>query len=245
MILVVKSRNDKIGPADTTAATYLPLSTCPSTCPFRHNGCYAEYGVFVRRCADDVEKQTEGMGLGAIIEHEAVEIEQAAANDPRVTGRPLRLHVSGDIRLVRHAIRLARAATAWKDADGGPIWVYTHLWRSIPRKAWGPDIASLASVDNPGQAWDADREGYAPALVVPHFQGRKSWRENGWKWIACPAQHSNTMCTSCRLCWKADRLRAKCKGVVFEVHGPLRGVHRAVIKTQELLGIQLVLDLND
>lgn len=87
MFLVTHSKNTKIGNA---AATYAPIKqTCPSSCPLRDRGCYAQgghVGMQSNRLADLVD----GMNGDTIAILEAAEIRDNSPSWPL----PLRLHVS-------------------------------------------------------------------------------------------------------------------------------------------------------
>ncbi len=136
------------------ATTYASIrATCPTDCELRTSGdCYAmggHVGLQVRRL--------DAAGDGR--SHLRAAREEAAAIAALPPDRDLRLHTSGDARTPAAAGILARAVAVWQQAGGsGAAWTYTHAWRSVPRKAWGP-VSVLASLDRPELAREALRRG--------------------------------------------------------------------------------------
>lgn len=196
------------------AATYAPLSTCPTSCPFAGNGCYAEgghVGRLTRKLAR--ERAPQGPLREARDEGKALE---ALPTD----GRPLRLHVSGDCRTDAAARALSASVARWQSAGGGDAWSYTHAWRRVPRDAWG-GVSVLASCETAAEVEAATARGYATARVVAEFEGERTDSRG----IACPAQTVGTSCVDCGLCLRADRLR---RPILFAAHGPTRLVRAAL-----------------
>ena len=229
--LVLDSKNAKIG---QVAATYASIaSTCPPTCPFMGEGCYAQtghVGFTVRRLDAD----------GACAEDAALYEASLIARGPGAGGRdlPLRLHVSGDARTPVAAELLGRAARAWRSKGGGPVWTYTHAWRDVPRDAWGPAVNVLASCESTADGAKAVAAGYVPAVVVDkHPPNGRAYEKDGIKWIPCPNQTRSTpatdkepardvTCVSCRLCFDTARLASMGAGIAFAAHGS--GTKRAL-----------------
>ena len=211
MFFVMHSGNSKIG---ASAATYASIAkTCPSSCPLRGEGCYAQggnVGMHVRR----LDARTADMSADDCARLEALEIEAASYGAPK--GHPLRLHVSGDATTARRAGYLARAAKRWQ----GPVWTYTHAWRNVPRHAWGR-VSVLASCEQAWQASAALDAGYAPSLVVSeHPADGKAYRDAfGTKIIPCPSQTRGVLCTECKLCWQDSKLVKDRAAIAFSAHG--------------------------
>lgn len=200
-VLVMQSGNAKTGP---TAATYLPLTTCPTSCAMRGSGCYAELGN-VRLHAN---RRALTMTAREAASREAIEI--AAARPP--VGRALRLHVSGDVPDAGSALRVAIAARLWRANGGGPVWTYTHRWREIPRRAWGDSISVLASCETDADELNARARGYAVARVIEQLPADGRATEAG---IPCPAQmRAGVQCATCRLCWSDPQ-----RTILFGAHG--------------------------
>src|SRR5262245_14843732 len=156
---VAKSANQKVGPV---RVTHRSQASCPTDCPFRASGCYAEQGL-------------QGMvtrRLNRSTETDPVVIarENAAAIDRLPTGAvPLRIDIVGDDTTAEGARITGAAAARYRVRGGGPVWKYTHSWRAIPRNAWGPALSILASCETTDHVKDAHARGYAAALVVDGF----------------------------------------------------------------------------
>lgn len=208
MFLVMYSTNTKIG---DMAATYLPIEyTCPSTCPHKNNGCYAQMG-YVGYQVSRLERVTEGQKYYDIIRKEAQEI---VKNGPRANGRTLRLHVSGDVRTNATALLLGKAATKWD----GQVYSYTHSWRQIKRSSW-KNISILASCENIKQAKEAWKHGYAASIIVAKHEQDKAYMMDDMKIIPCPQQTRDITCENCGLCMKDKMLHQQKAVIAFAAHG--------------------------
>lgn len=216
---VYNSKNAKLGGISATYATI--AGTCPSSCKLKNNGCYAglsNAGIHSRRM--DRQWAEDMKSPYALARMEANLIDAARASRA-ILGRPLRLHVSGDTRTRKAAAALANAAKRWHNAGGGPVYSYTHAWKTVPRKFWG-QISILASVEKAKEADRAFKEGYIPAIVVSEFpNGSKSFRMKGsdLNFIPCPSQSGDATCNSCRLCMKDEKLRKTKSAIAFAAHG--------------------------
>src|SRR5262245_8197094 len=86
------SDNAKTG---RVSATYAAQASCPTTCPFLRNGCYAELGAsFAGFTTNRLNKAAAADGARALEVAKA----EAAAIATLSGKRPLRLHVVGDCR---------------------------------------------------------------------------------------------------------------------------------------------------
>mgnify|MGYP000857668461 CR=1 FL=1 len=208
MFLAFKSANAKLG---DMAATYLPIKqTCPDTCALKETSCYAQtsfVGMHVKR----LEKKFAGYKPNHLVYLESLEIKKVG---PKAKGKPLRLHVSGDVQSVKSVKHLANAAEKWD----GPVYSYTHSWKNIPVKNWGK-ISVLASVENISDAAAALKAGYAPAIVVKHHEDEKAYMNNGIKIIPCPNQTRDVKCQKCGLCMNSNMLKEQNAAIAFSVHG--------------------------
>lgn len=208
MFLVMHSANAKIG---DLAATYLPIeATCPTTCPHKGNGCYAQggnVGFHVHR----LEKATKGLKSYDLIRKEAREIIKAGKD---ANGRSLRLHVSGDVRTNATARLLGNAAIRWI----GKVYTYTHSWRQVTRSSWGP-ISVLASCETLQQASQAWEKGYAAAVIVPEHKSDKAYTVGDMKVIPCPQQTREVTCEKCGLCMSDAMLHKQKAVIAFAAHG--------------------------
>lgn len=217
VIYVESSKNSKLGDAD---ATYVSIkATCPTSCSLKNSGCYAQFGyIGIQLARMDNEKSTLEVAR-----------EEARALDfsykgGRVPGRNLRLHVSGDSRTIKGTKLINSAVGRWKARGGAKVWSYTHCWKTISRKLWS-NVSVLASVETVKEANEAVKFGYAPAIVVNHFNSPKAFKLAGSdiKWIPCPAQTVNRNCSNCRLCWNDKMLIQNNLGIAFEAHGVGKG----------------------
>ncbi len=226
MYAVLHSKNAKVG---DVAATYAPISqTCPVSCPLRDNGCYAQsgnVGFKVRR----TEEYSAGMNGDTVATLEGDEIADMALHAPR--GHALRIHVSGDATTDYRAQQMARGALVWN----GPVWSYTHAWRTVKRQSWGR-VSVLASCESLADVMAAFKVGYASALVVAHHpaDGRAFRTPEGVKVIPCPSQTRDVKCTECRLCWNASNLIAQGACISFSAHGATKKRTLKVLQTHEV-----------
>lgn len=213
--LALRSTNGKTG---LCAVTYASIASTCGACGLKHKGCYAQGG----RVAMIVARLDSHDATAIQAAHaEAALIRQNAKRAP--DGYPLRLHASGDARTATCALILSDACKEWR----GPVWTYSHTWRTVPRAAWG-SVSVLASIEDPRDGRVALRAGYAPALVVhAHPKDGRSWRSHGVTWIPCPEQTRGVACIKCRLCFDADALKERRTGIAFAVHG--NGAKRAHI----------------
>lgn len=215
--------NRKLG--DKVAATYSSIEgTCPSTCKLKDETCYAQVsfvGIHTARLNRNNEKlkytATEIAGLEAKLIDESF-------GGKKVDGRPLRLHVAGDVRTRKGVTYLSNAAKRWLARGGGKVWSYSHAWATLPKSLWN-SISVLASVDSIEEANKAVKAGYAPAIVVDKFNTDKAFTIEGSdvKWVPCPNQTHDVTCVDCGLCLNADKLFAQNKGIAFAVHSARKG----------------------
>lgn len=216
---VKESKNRKLG--ERVSATYSSIKgTCPDTCELKGTTCYAETGYVGIQVAR-LDKALKKLPWDAtkIARQEAKLIDESFKGG-EVDGRALRLHVAGDVRTQKGVKYLANAAMRWQARGGDKVWTYSHAWRKLPRKLW-KSISVLASVDSVKEANEAVKAGYAPAIVVDHFDGDKAFKIKGSniKWIPCPNQTRDVSCADCGLCLNEHKLTAQKAGIAFSVHG--------------------------
>jgi hypothetical protein len=139
-------------------STYTSISaTCPDSCAFKRGpngeagGCYADAGKTVHTIAR-LDREAEPFSGDDVVVSEADLIDRAfpagMPQDGARGGRDLRLHVGGDTTSATRPTFLGKAATRWRERGGGKVWTYTHRWKTVPRRNWGPDISVLASVED-------------------------------------------------------------------------------------------------
>jgi len=218
-IFVRRSKNVKVG---NVSATYASIkNTCSSTCPLKANrSCYA-MNSFVGMVNRRMNSRARQYSPLQVARSEAKAINESYRGGKVPAGRMMRMHVSGDCKVVKGVRLLAKAAVRWTARQGGPIWSYTHSHAHVPRKEWGT-ISVLASIESVSQVAAVRASGYAPALVINSFVSDKAFSVPGCDtvFIPCPAQTKDKVsCESCKLCTRADWLFATNKGIAFAVHG--------------------------
>lgn len=212
---VVNSDNSKIGKCD---AVYLSMKTCPSSCPLKGNGCYAE-DSYVGMLTSKLNKEAADLGSIKLAMNEAQVIRESYKGG-HVPNADLRLHVSGDCSSVRAVGYVRRAVEDWRRRGGGSVWSYTHAWKEVHRKHWGL-VSCLGSIERVEDVDAVRKQGYVPAVVVSHLESAgKSFEGGGVKFIKCPAQEKENMtCDKCRLCFDDKKLLNKNMGIAFSSHG--------------------------
>lgn len=219
-IYVSDSGNSKIMGSKKVDATYCSINaTCPNTCELKGKGCYAELS-FVGIQTTRLNNEASQLTALQVARAEAKAIDNCYNGGAVPAGRDMRLHVAGDSRTVTGTRIINKAVGRWKRRGGGDCWSYTHAWRSVPRSEWN-NVSILASVSSTAEVAEARKQGYAPAIVVPEFNGDKAFTLEGsdTKWIPCPAQTRNKGCSDCRLCFNANRLHNDNFGIAFAAHG--------------------------
>lgn len=215
VLVTAETQNKKLGHA---AATYVAKQSCPDTCAFKSNGCYAEHTAtrahWDRITAGSLDKTPLDLARA-----------EAAAIDALPADRDLRLHVAGDsateegTRLIADACgRYVVRSKFWHLERPVKVWAYTHAWREVPRAAWGV-ISVLASCETPADVEAARARGYAAALVVPRFDADATYRVGEQKLVPCPQQTRDKVCTDCRLCFDDTRLQKAGLAIGFALHG--------------------------
>jgi hypothetical protein len=212
-LAVETSSNAKLGPI---SATYASQASCPPSCPWFRNGCYAERGL--------VGWQTRRLNRSAV--RGALRIAQAEARaiDTLTGDRLLRLHVVGDARTDAAARDLGMAADRYTRRGNVPrhgrkVWGYTHAWRTVARSSWGQAVSVLASVETVREAREAMAKGYAAAVVVSAFERPGAYPIDGTTVVPCPHQTRGVTCRECGLCRDDERLRSAGLVIAFEAHG--------------------------
>lgn len=197
------------GNAKTDApGTYRPVGrTCPSSCRFLGNGCYAQsgnVGIHQGRASTEIDAAIIGAAVAMV--------------HARLTGRVARLHVSGDFGQDRinlgYVVQLNSLADAVNRATGQPFgtvvaWSYTH-------HAVSPDSSGLRAMARHGiMVRVSDLAGPGGAIVHPFADVPRLRQETGLRLAKCPAQLvESTTCASCTLCWTRPDV-----GIVFDPHG--------------------------
>jgi hypothetical protein len=206
VLVTAVSANRKTGACATTAVSQ---ESCPLDCPFRGNGCYAEYGpqgIITRRL---------NASLDPVV---ALALEEARRIDALPADRPLRVHVVGDCATAESATLVGAAMVRYATRGQTFAWTYTHAWRAVPLAAW-QGASVLASCESVADIEAAEARGYATALVVSEHPGRKVYTRGTRQILPCPNEFGGPQCLDCGLCAKPTMLRARKLTIGFAAHG--------------------------
>ncbi len=204
-----RSENRKTGPIPVTMS---PQATCPSTCPLKGAGCYAESGPMSmawRRLNGH-----EGMDWQAMLSH----IRALPA------GQLWRHNTAGDLPHVNGKLN-ARALQQLVEANAGRRgFTYTHHKLSAYnaaalRHANANGFVVNASTETLKQADAAMDQGLPAVVVLPSDAKDDLKTPAGRRVVVCPAtKRTDVMCFNCRLCANASRDYV----IGFHAHGTRR-----------------------
>ena len=197
--LTTSSANIKTGPIPVSTSS---KATCPASCPFAGNGCYAEAGPLNLHW-QKVTNGERGLALPDFL----------AAIAALPAGQLWRHGQAGDFphnagRISRRYVRGLIAANRGRNG-----YTYTHhnlqlgenlsLIRSANRNGFTVNVSteSMAAADS------AIAAGLPAVLAVPSDEERVTWQTAaGNRVLVCPAQRSDTKtCADCKLCHKRGR----------------------------------------
>lgn len=218
VLVVPESGNTKIG---ELAATYVSQVTCPNTCPFRNNGCYAELG----NCGNVTRR------LNRSLETDLVEIATLEAReiDALPGDRDLRVHVVGDCPTEESAVIVGAAMVRYEHRTGRRAFTYTHAWRTVPSSAWqGANV--LASCESIADVQDARALGYATSMVVPEHASPKAYSHENVRVVPCPNQTLGRTCEQCRLCMRTEILKEAGLTIAFDAHGARSSIVKSIVR---------------
>lgn len=208
------------------SSTYVSISaTCPDTCEYKDNGCYAQagHGYNGMGVLDEIAEE-HGWSAFMTSHAEAHDIDctfpRGVPQDGARGGRDLRLHVGGEVSCTRGARELAKAAKRWRARGGGAVWTFTKRWRQVPRSAWG-SVSVLASIIKVEDIERARKRGYVPAITMTHYPSPKPFRipSTGDLVIPCLYETQGKTCVECRMCLDDEKLRRHKIVIGFELHG--------------------------
>ena len=197
--------NSKLGPG-AVGATRPVGPTCPLTCQFHPDRpdpsaarCYATMG-------NTGLHQVRAQGMDG--ETARARLLAHYANGIRL----IRLNVAGDVVTPAGGLDREYLASLWKVAREMPdaqIWAYTHAWREfgpVDLAAVPPNVALLASVDNPREIQEARDLGFERFARVSYDESDRMPGE-----LYCPVDRAKYhgaktahTCQTCRLCWKPN-----------------------------------------
>jgi hypothetical protein len=213
------ANNAKTGPIPVTTSS---RSTCPSTCSFKGNGCYAENFPLSLHW----NRVTAGKGLSWADFVDEVSRFKA--------GQLWRHNQAGDLPGAGDVIDGVALRQLVKANRGRRGFTYTH---------YPPTAANLRALRHANKNGftvnlsadslaDADRLaplGLPLVVVVPEgWTGRQT--PGGRKVTLCPAQHKEYVtCATCQLCQNAGRNAI----VAFEAHGARRKTVTLISRARE------------
>jgi hypothetical protein len=207
---IEKTRSQKVG---DVSVTYAPVQSCPSTCRFLNNGCYAQNG----HCGFTFRRLSNALKSKARVRPSEIAKAEAKAITGLSGARHLRLHVSGDCKTPEAAEILSNAADNYIKKHNKRVWTYTHSWDVIPRHKWG-NISVIASCETFDEVKKATKSGYATCLTR-YKPFDKSFMWNGYKMIPCLEQTRGINCDKCMLCMKDEMLLRNKSIVCLFSHG--------------------------
>lgn len=202
-----KSSNAKVGPIPVTTSE---RDSCPPTCPFLKNGCYADSGMYTRLHWDKISAGERGDTLEAL--HKQVR--------KLPEGQLWRHNVAGDLKHTDGAIDAPALWQLVAANTGRRGFTYTH---HVPEgdnldAIEGANRAGFTvniSCNSPAEAVVMQSRTTAPVVttVAPEF-----WAEGDkvGPVVRCPAEtRDDVSCATCQLCQRAER-----KVIVgFTAHG--------------------------
>lgn len=230
-LLIAKSKNKKTG---RMAVSTSPRQTCPTSCPFRDNGCYASYGplmIWWDRCSQSVDdpaeswrsfcKSVSGLPYGTILRHN-----QAGDFVPRDRSNPIEIDAQAAGDLV--------AACHFGCVKG---YTYTHYpvlySENFPRKVVEKNRSliewmnqdgfvvnvSANSLSHADAILDSGLRAPVTALVKSGTIGRNFRTSKDRSVVICPAMWKEGMtCINCKGCMSANRRTI----IAFPSHGTCR-----------------------
>ena len=205
-----KSKNAKVG---NMAATTSTAKTCPTSCPFKDNGCYADSGP-LKLHWDKVTEGERGDDWPTFID----KIKDLPA------GSKWRHNQAGDLPGDTKDLDSTKCVDLAKANEGKRGFTYTHydvlnnfqnaITVNMMNHLGFTVNVSANNLEHADQLCDLD---IAPvATVLPIEQTTNTVTPKGRKVVVCPATYKDDVsCASCMLCEKWDR-----KVIVgFPAHG--------------------------
>lgn len=202
------SGNQKTGPMPVTTTS---SNSCPPTCSFKKNGCYAEHGPLAIHW-----RQIDAGKRGSLFDELIEEIGTIRRN------ALWRHNQAGDLTPTRPGVidgqLLTQIAIANKGRRG---FTYTH-YKPTPHNRAAIRTANLMgftvnlSAETLEQADEYSEIGIAPVVVVLPADASKAIKTPAGRHVTvCPATTGNTDCLNCGICQQRDRSAI----VGFPAHG--------------------------
>lgn len=208
--LTKKSSNAKTGPI---AVSTTSKDSCPTTCPLKGNGCYAESGPLLLHW-NKVSDGSRSLTIDSFIDALRTLPEGSCFRHNQAGDLP---HYSG---FINH--KELEAITNVCAERKLTAWTYTHHKVDnshnveVIQKANKDGLTVNVSAHSQAHAVEVYREGMPAVCIVPKDTNTNSWCNDGVKFIVCPAQtKANKTCAECKLCANADRPFV----IAFKAHG--------------------------
>ena len=195
-----KSKNAKVGKMAVTTST---ATTCPTSCPFKSNGCYADSGP-LKLHWDKVTKGDRGDDWSTFI----------SKIKDLPTGSKWRHNQAGDLPGDMEKLDNEKCIELAKANKGKRGFTYTHydvldnfqnaITVNIMNHLGFTVNVSANNLEHADKLCDLD---IAPvATVLPIEQTTNTVTPKGRKVVVCPATYKDDVsCASCMLCEKWDR----------------------------------------
>jgi len=212
------SANAKTGPIPVSTSS---RATCPDSCPFRGNGCYADSGPLAIHWSA-VTAGSRGVPWADFL--------QLISNLPP---RQLWRHnQAGDLYRPGTITGQTALAQLVEANHGRRGFTYSHHRLTAGtiqtfKSATAQGFTVNASCETEGAADVAIAHGLRAVFVVPSTETRTSWQtEGGNRAVVCPAQRLDRMdCATCKLC----QARPQNVAIAFKAHGTSRRKVEAVL----------------
>ena len=195
-----KSKNAKVGKMAVTTST---ATTCPTSCPFKSNGCYADSGP-LKLHWNKVTEGDRGDDWSTFID----KIKDLP------TGSKWRHNQAGDLPGDMEKLDDEKCVELAKANEGKRGFTYTHydvldnfqnaITVNIMNHLGFTVNVSANNLEHADKLCDLD---IAPvATVLPIEQTTNTVTPKGRKVVVCPATYKDDVsCSSCMLCEKWDR----------------------------------------
>ena len=195
-----KSKNAKVGKMAVTTST---AKTCPTSCPFKRNGCYADSGP-LKLHWDKVTEGERGDDWSTFI----------SKIKDLPTGSKWRHNQAGDLPGDMEKLNDEKCIELAKANKGKRGFTYTHydvldnfqnaITVNIMNHLGFTVNVSANNLEHADKLCDLD---IAPvATVLPIEQTTNTVTPKGRKVVVCPATYKDDVsCASCMLCEKWDR----------------------------------------
>ena len=195
-----KSKNVKVGKMAVTTST---ATTCPTSCPFKSNGCYADSGP-LKLHWDKVTREERGDDWSTFI----------GKIKDLPTGSKWRHNQAGDLPGDMEKLDDVKCVELAKANKGKRGFTYTHydvldnfqnaITVNIMNHLGFTVNVSANNLEHADKLCDLN---IAPvATVLPIDQTTNTVTPKGRKVVVCPATYKDDVsCASCMLCEKWDR----------------------------------------